>query len=120
MCDINAIYYYYFFLFFFNFSISQNKLTALLKHHRQYGQEPRQERRGGRKNNTKSLSQEDSERAVGFLCSFAEDHSHAVPGRTPGFQRSDVKLLPSAETKASVWRMYRDSLTRLGKSFYQL
>ncbi|KAK6190399.1 hypothetical protein SNE40_002279 [Patella caerulea] len=61
---------------------------------------------GGRHLNTRALSFEDIQRIVTFLINFAEQHALVLLGRVPGFKRDDVKLLPSSETKASIWRKY--------------
>ena len=44
-----------------------------------------------------------------FLDNNAEDHAIALPGRIAGFKRTDIKLLPSWESKASVHRLYEQS-----------
>ena len=89
------------------FSISQNKLTAILKHYDKNGAIARAKPNwGGRKYNTKALTPEDTERAVQFLRNFAEDHGLVLPGRVPGFRRTDVKILPSSQSKALIWEHY--------------
>lgn len=44
-----------------------------------------------------------------FLDNYAEEHAVALPGRVPGFKRTDIKLLPSSSTKASIHRVYEQS-----------
>ena len=46
---------------------------------------------------------------VSFFDNYAEEHAVALPGRVPGFKRSDIKLLPSSNTKASIHRLYEQS-----------
>ena len=29
-----------------------------------------------------------------------------LPGRVPGYSRSDIQLLPSSDTKRAIWRSY--------------
>ncbi|XP_070173725.1 uncharacterized protein [Littorina saxatilis] len=113
--------------FKFMYGISQNKLTALLKHYRVNGVTPRLKKNwGGRQYNTNAFTADDVERVVQFLRSFAEDHALVLPGRVPGFKRSDVKILPSSQTKASIWRHYRQVAVARGyraagkSSFYKL
>ena len=43
---------------------------------------------------------------MAFVSQYAEHHALVLPGRVPGFKRDDVKLLPSAETKAKVYGVY--------------
>ena len=79
--------------FKFKHYISQNKLTALIKHYKEYGLVPRRKNSGGRKCNTKSLSYDDIKAVVDFIVNFAEQQVLLLPGRVPGFKRSDIKLL---------------------------
>ncbi|KAL8612173.1 hypothetical protein ACOMHN_012844 [Nucella lapillus] len=88
------------------FQISQNKLTALIKHFVEHGVTPRRKKSGGRRFNTNAIQPDDIERVVLFITNFAEDHGLVLPGRVPGFKRTDIKILPSAHTKASIWRHY--------------
>jgi len=70
----------------------------------------RRKQAGGRKSNSRSLSFEDVKAVVAFITNFAEEHALVLPGRVPGFKRSDIRLLPSSETKASVWRLYKAAM----------
>ena len=38
-----------------------------------------------------------------------------LPGRIHGFKREDVQVLPSSETKASVWRFYTGTCEASGE-----
>lgn len=51
---------------------------------------------------------------VTFIENFAQEHAIALPGRIPGFKRTDIKVLPSSETKASVFRLYEQSAQLAG------
>lgn len=51
---------------------------------------------------------------VSFLDNYAEEHAVALPGRVPGFKRSDIRLLPSSNTKASIHRLYEQSSLTAG------
>ena len=65
---------------FMCFSISQNKLTAILKHYDKNGAIAWAKLNwGGRKYNTKALTPEDTERVVQLLQNFAEDHELVLP-----------------------------------------
>jgi hypothetical protein len=81
-------------------------LTACINWYKENGLAPRRKKSGGRVYNRQALSYDDIERIVAFLSNFAEQHTLVLPGRVPGFKRDDVKLLPSSETKASIWRKY--------------
>ena len=50
-----------------------------------------------------------------FLSNYAEDHAVSLPGRIPGYKDEDIKLLPSHETKMSVWRSFEASCKAAGK-----
>ena len=41
-----------------------------------------------------------------FLLTYSEEHFLLLPGRIPGYKRSDIQLLPSSTTKRAVWRVY--------------
>ena len=51
---------------------------------------------------------------VSFLDNYAEEHAVAFPGRVPGFKRTDVRLLPSSNTKASIHRVYEQAAPSAG------
>ena len=62
---------------------------------------------GGRRKT--ALSFVDIERVSRFIVNFAEQQSIILLGRILCFKRDDVKVLPSCETKASVWRAYKSA-----------
>ena len=39
-----------------------------------------------------------------------EDHGILLPGRIPGYNRTDLKLLPSSTTKLAIWESYREAV----------
>jgi len=98
-------------------SISKNKLTALISHYRQNGLAVRRKKSGGRKSNVRCLSFDDVKAVVTFISNYAEQHALLLPGRVPAYKRSDIRLLPSAETKASVWRKYKIAMEMQGCYF---
>jgi len=91
--------------FLFLMDISKDKLTNLKKWYLANGIYPRKKKSGGRRKT--ALSFDEIKRVSRFIINFAEQHSIILPGRIPGFKRDDVKVLPSCETKASVWRYYK-------------
>ena len=48
----------------------------------------------------------DVQKVVSYIQNYAEDHAILLPGRIPGYKRTDLQLLPSSTTKHSVWRLY--------------
>jgi len=59
----------------------------------------------------------DIQRIVTFLTNHAEECAVSLPGRVPGFKRTDIKLLPSSDTKMSVWRKYVTAMASTGIDF---
>ena len=55
----------------------------------------------------------DTQRVVQFITTYAEAHAILLPGRIPGYKRSDLQLLPSSTTKRNVWLLYLVSLQSL-------
>ena len=53
-----------------------------------------------------SLSLSSVEYFVQFLLNYADQN---VPGRIPGYHKTDIKLLPSSVSKRSIWRLCFDS-----------
>ena len=53
-----------------------------------------------------TLPQSTVEDVCAFVLNYVEENAITLPGRIPGFKSDDVKVLPSCETKMSVWRAY--------------
>ena len=60
-----------------------------------------------------TISYADTQRVVQFVTTYAEAHAILLPGRIPGYKRTDLQLLPSSTTKRSVWLLYSASLETL-------
>ena len=101
--------------FFFHCSISRDKLTALKDWLSKHGVCPVVHKAGGRRFNTKVLTAEDVTAAVNFLTNHAEENAVFLPGRVPHYKRADIKLLPSSQPKAQVWRKYKLAMELKGK-----
>ena len=43
---------------------------------------------------------------VKFVFNYAKQHALLLPGRVPGYSRSDLQLLPSSVSKRAIWRVY--------------
>jgi len=50
-----------------------------------------------------------------FISNYAEEHALVLPGCVPGFKRTDVRLLPSHMSKASVWHVYSTAMEAQSK-----
>ena len=44
-----------------------------------------------------------------FLLNYCEKHALLLPGRVPGYSRTDIKLLPSSTSKRGIWRIYKEA-----------
>ncbi|CAH3018396.1 unnamed protein product, partial [Porites evermanni] len=53
-----------------------------------------------------SLNCKTVEKVVKYILNIAEEQALLLPGRVPGFQRTDVRLLPSVPTKHRLWKTY--------------
>ena len=60
-----------------------------------------------------ALGYDDTKNVISFLNSYAEDNAIQLPGRIPGYKRTDLKLLPCSTTRRSVWVQYRSSTTMM-------
>ena len=48
--------------------------------------------------------------AILTIINYAETHGLVLPGRIPGYKRSDLQLLPSSTTIRQVWLLYRAAI----------
>ncbi|XP_070174272.1 uncharacterized protein [Littorina saxatilis] len=101
--------------FMFLTGVGDKRLRNLMAHFKEQGGPcPRQSKRGGRKNNTKSLTHDDTNRVFRFIQNYAEDHAVSLPGRVPGFNRDDILLLPSSTTKGRVHELFQAACQEQG------
>ena len=56
-----------------------------------------------------ALSLSSVEYVVRFLLNYADQNAILLPGRIPGYQKTDIKLLPSSLSKRNIWQLYFDS-----------
>ncbi len=56
-----------------------------------------------------TLSLSSVEYVVRFLLQYTELNGLLLPGRVPGYSRSDLKLLPSSASKHLMWLLYHES-----------
>ena len=94
--------------FLFLHGIGKSAFKAIKKNYQEDGLVPRVH------GNTKraphnALSYDDTKNFVSFLNGYAEDNAIQLPGRIPGYKRTDLKLLPCSTTKRSVWLQYKSA-----------
>jgi hypothetical protein len=76
------------------YSISKDKLTALLKHYYENGVTPRTHK-SSKKLAKNALTFDETKNVVSYIVNYAETNTMSLPGRVPGYERDDLKLLPS-------------------------
>ena len=94
--------------FLFLHAMGIKRMKNLMKSYQQNGMQTRVH------GNTKrlpahSLSLESIQHVVKFLLNYTEENGLLLPGRVPGYKRSDVKLLPSSTSKRGIWKKYTDA-----------
>ena len=103
--------------FLFLHSISEKRLRNLQKSLGENGLAPRQH--GNlRRMPSNTVCFADTQRVVEFLHTYSEAHAILLPGRIPGYKRTDVQLLPSSTTKRQVWEQYCVAI--VGSSHHQV
>ena len=60
-----------------------------------------------------TLSLSSVEYVLRFLLNYYEQHGTFLPGRIPGYSRTDVKLLPSSVFKKGIWKTYSEAAQQL-------
>ena len=91
--------------FLFLHTISDKRLLNLQRNIRENGLAPR--RHGNLcRLPSNAISYIDTQRVVEFLRSYSEANAILLPGRIPGYKRTDIQLLPSSTTKRLVWQQY--------------
>lgn len=101
------------------YSIGKDRLDALIRHYKANGLVPREKKSGGRRDaNKKLLTFEDVTDIKRFITNHADVHALALPGRVPGFKRTDLLLLPTAHTRVFLYTLYKDVAQQRGKIHY--
>lgn len=100
-------------MFLVLYGIGVRRLENLKRHYKNHGIMPRIHGNKG-KMPVRTCSMDTLQHVITFLDNYAEEHAVALPGRVPGFKRSDIKLLPSSATKASIHRLYEQSAESAG------
>ena len=91
--------------FIFLHDIGLSAFKAIKKSYREDGLVPRVHG-NKRRAPVHALTFQDVKHVVSFIDNYAEDHAIYLPGRIPGYKRSDLQLLPCSTTKRSVWQQY--------------
>ena len=86
-------------------AIGEKRMKNLLKSLKEDGLAPRIHGNTKRKPRH-ALSFASVEYVVRFLLNYTEQNGLLLPGRVPGYSRSDIKLLPSSVSKRGIWRVY--------------
>ena len=91
--------------FRFIHGIGKFRYESLKKSLKKFGMAPRVH--GNKRRKPKhALSLCDVEYIVRFLLNYTVEHGLLLPGRVPGYSRTDLKLLPSSTSKRKIWDMY--------------
>ena len=93
--------------------VGHTKLENLIRHYKRNGLEARVHGNTHRQPKN-TMSFEDIRAVVHFLQNFSEQHGLLLPGRVPGYNRADIKLLPSSESKRTIWSKYRSAMSAVG------
>lgn len=93
--------------FLFVYCIGKSRLENLRAHLKRYGAVPRRHAYTSQlpKN---VLEQAVLNRTVTFIKNFANEHGVSLLGRAPSLKDLKVQLLPSSESKASIWSQYKN------------
>ena len=97
------------FLFFRN--IHEKRFKNLMKHFKLVGVTPRTHE-NSRKRPHNALSFESVNYITTLITNYSEQHGLVLPGRVPGYSRTDILLLPSSTSKHSVWLDYQQAASR--------
>ena len=96
--------------FLFLHAVGKSTFKALRRSCREDGLVPRVHG-NARRLPSDSFTYESIKYVVSFIENYAEDHTILLPGRIPGYKRSDLQLLPCSTTKRSVWNIYCSATT---------
>ena len=101
-------------MFLFLHSMSKKKLCNLTVHFKEHGIVPRIH------GNTKRLPHNTTtvtsvKFVVRFLLNYSAENALLLPGRVPGYSRSDLQLLPSSTSKKVIWQIYLEASNKYTK-----
>ena len=97
------------------YGISDFRFRSLKEHYEEKGIAPRIHG-NTKKLPSNALSHEHVKDIAAFISNYAEENAIVLPDRVSGYKKNDdIKLLPSSESKANVWRAYKRSCEVTGK-----
>ena len=94
--------------FFFLHSIRAKRRRNLISHFIENGIASQIHGNTGRLPNH-NLPLKSAEYVVRFLLNYSEENALLLPGKVPGYSRSDLKLYPSSVSKRGIWRNYHSA-----------
>lgn len=100
-------------MFLHLYGISDFRLRRLKEHYDKYGIFL-QTHGNTKRLPSNILHQLVTENVHNFLANYVEENVIVLPRRIPGFKSDEVKVLPSSETKMSVWRAYTSTCEASG------
>ena len=86
------------------FSMCTKKLYRYQAHYKENGLVPRKMKSGGA--NKKALTLENVTNVRDFILNYAEAYAVNLPGRVPGFKRTDIQVLPSDRSIKAIFDLY--------------
>ncbi len=96
--------------FRFLHGIGETRLKNLVKHLKLNGLTPRVHK-NTRRLPKHSLSLDSIQYVVKLLLNYTDQNGILLPGRIPGYRKTDIKLLPSSVSKRIVWKNYHEAAT---------
>ncbi len=94
--------------FLFLHGIGIKRLKNIAKSYHDHGILPRVHGNSKRlPHNTLNL--QSVQHVISFLVNYTEENGLLLPGRLPGYRKSDVKLLPSSTSKMGIWKLYQNA-----------
>ena len=87
--------------------VGRTRFKNLLKSLKKYGLTPRTHGNAKKKPHH-ALSLSSIEYVVRFIHNY-EQNALLLPGRVPGYSRTDIQLLPSSTSKRQIWRVYQSA-----------
>ena len=85
--------------------VGEKRFKNLVKSVKENGLTPRTHGNSWRRQHN-AFSSTSIEYVVRFLHTYTEQNGLLLPGRIPGYSRTDIKLLPSSTSKRAIWKVY--------------
>ena len=101
-------------IYLFVHGIGKRKFELIKAHFISSGLTPRIHGNTGRAPSN-TLVMEEVRNVIVFVTQHAEANAILLPGRIPGYERSDIQILPSSTTKRAIWLLYEDTAVQLSQ-----